>query len=147
MEWLLSNFFIQLVVIFIIGFVWALEGRKGCNFGHIWRKRLWLILGIRLFLPIPVYSTGIFDSWWGVEIDVSEVCSKYEADSIKNGNVGTGNIVEKTMPDGDSEKLSKTEKMNRLKSHYGHGELFGQQEYYYLFVSIYHNISIHAGCI
>lgn len=58
----------------IIIAIWLFDRVTGKRTGYIWRKVLWLVLAVRLLVPMPIHMGDIIDSFQGVQftVDISE---------------------------------------------------------------------------
>ena len=61
-----------LVLDALILILWLLDGRFSWKSGHLWRKWLWLLVCIRMLLPVEFHLEDLNQSWkgWQVQLEV-----------------------------------------------------------------------------
>ena len=81
-----------LVLDALILILWLLDGRFSWKSGHLWRKWLWLLVCIRMLLPVEFHLEDLNQSWkgWQVQLEVetddaSRTDREAEEEIILNG--------------------------------------------------------------
>ena len=63
-----------LVVDLIVLIAWAVPSIAGMKIGYRWRKMLWLILAVRLLIPLRFLMSGIYEkyqsSFWQIVLSL-----------------------------------------------------------------------------
>lgn len=62
----------NLLVLDALSVLWLLDGRFSWKSGHLWRKWLWLLVCIRMLLPVEFHLEDLNQSWkgWQVQLEV-----------------------------------------------------------------------------
>lgn len=89
MEQILQIVQTMLVVSLIICVVWLIDKTTKKQIGYRWRKILWLILAIRLLLPMPINLNNVMDSFRGFEVTVEMPQSMKKAEQLSDSNVSS----------------------------------------------------------
>lgn len=91
MEQILQIVQVMFVVSFIICVVWLIDKTTKKQIGYRWRKILWLILAIRLLLPMPINLNNMIDNFRGFEVTVEMPQSMKNAEQLSDSNVLSDN--------------------------------------------------------
>lgn len=98
-----------LVVDLIVLIAWAVPSIAGMKIGYRWRKMLWLILAVRLLIPLRFLMSGIYEkkpsSFWQIELSLESA-----ADAPQDGAlVKTQEAIGKAKNDALVESLESVE--------------------------------------
>lgn len=73
-----------LVVDLIVLIAWAVPSIAGMKIGYRWRKMLWLILAVRLLIPLRFLMSGIYEkkpsSFWQIELSLESAADAPQDD-------------------------------------------------------------------
>lgn len=73
-----------LVVDLIVLIAWAVPSIAGMKIGYRWRKMLWLILAVRLLIPLRFLMSGIYEKkpscFWQIELSLESVADAPQDD-------------------------------------------------------------------
>lgn len=73
-----------LVVDLIVLIAWAVPSIAGMKIGYRWRKMLWLILAVRLLIPLRFLMSGIYEkkpsSFWQIELSLESAADAPQED-------------------------------------------------------------------
>ena len=98
-----------LVVDLIVLIAWAVPSIAGMKIGYRWRKMLWLILAVRLLIPLRFLMSGIYEkkpsSFWQIELSLESAADVPQDDAL----VKTQEAIGKAKNDALVESLESVE--------------------------------------
>lgn len=98
-----------LVVDLIVLIAWAVPSIAGMKIGYRWRKMLWLILAVRLLIPLRFLMSGIYEkkpsSFWQIELSLESAADAPQDDAL----VKTQEAIGKAKNDALVESLESSE--------------------------------------
>ncbi len=98
-----------LVVDLIVLIAWAVPSIAGMKIGYRWRKMLWLILAVRLLIPLRFLMSGIYEkkpsSFWQIELSLESAADAPQDDAL----VKTQEAIGKAKNDALVEALESAE--------------------------------------
>lgn len=98
-----------LVVDLIVLIAWAVPSIAGMKIGYRWRKMLWLILAVRLLIPLRFLMSGIYEkkpsSFWQIELSLESAADVPQDDAL----VKTQEAIGKAKNDALVEPLESAE--------------------------------------
>ena len=59
-----------LIIDLVVLTLWILDKKFSGKMGHLWRKILWLIICIRMVIPVEIQLQDIKENWTGVQIEL-----------------------------------------------------------------------------
>ena len=75
-----------LVVDLIVLIAWAVPSIAGMKIGYRWRKMLWLILAVRLLIPLRFLMSGIYEKkpscFWQIELSLESAADAPQDDAL-----------------------------------------------------------------
>ena len=102
-----------LVVDLIVLIAWAVPSIAGMKIGYRWRKMLWLILAVRLLIPLRFLMSGIYEkkpsSFWQIELSLESASDAPQ----ENAPVKTQEAIGKAKNDALVEPLESSENTKR----------------------------------
>ena len=102
-----------LVVDLIVLIAWAVPSIAGMKIGYRWRKMLWLILAVRLLIPLRFLMSGIYEkkpsSFWQIELSLESAADVPQDDAL----VKTQEAIGKAKNDALVEPLESSENTKR----------------------------------
>lgn len=102
-----------LVVDLIVLIAWAVPSIAGMKIGYRWRKMLWLILAVRLLIPLRFLMSGIYEkkpsSFWQIELSLESAADAPQDDAL----VKTQEAIGKAKNDALVESLESSENTKR----------------------------------
>ena len=83
-----------LVVDLIVLIAWAVPSIAGMKIGYRWRKMLWLILAVRLLIPLRFLMSGIYEKkpsyFWQIELSLESAADAPQDDVTVKKQVAIG---------------------------------------------------------